>query len=694
MPTLAPAGRLLLVAPNVAHIERELGVDPHDFRLWVCLHEETHRVQFTAVPWLRDHLRGQIRGFLEQTDLDPSAMFSQFRQGFEQLGRIARGGGDEVSFIDLVQTPAQREIIDRVTAVMSLLEGHADVVMDGVGPEVIPSVSTIRERFQQRRGSGNWLDQFLKRVLGLDAKLRQYRDGAAFVRAVVAEVGQDGFNAVWASPDHLPTKAEITDPARLGTPGARHLTYQHAALCRTKLGRTKQCRTKQCRTSSAVRSSAVRRVAVRRLGRTKVRVPYESLAERGLCRSQRTAPNRRRGRRADRAEEQTGRDQTMGPHPAVAAVRSAVRNSLADLDPGAVVLVACSGGTDSVALAAAAAFETTKAGWTAAGVTVDHGLQPGSADRATKVAAMLAELGLEPVELARVCVGGSGGPEAAARRARYAGIDEVAGRLGAATVLLGHTRDDQAETVLLGLARGSGARSLAGMQGEVGTGGVRYRRPFLGLDRSVTSAACAAEGHEVWDDPHNADPATPGRGCATASCRSWNASSARASQPPSLAPPTCYATTPTRSTPGPTGPGPNAPLPNRTCRDRPDCGSTGCRPSRPRYAGGCSGAVLCGPAVRAPTSPPVTSPPWSRWSSTGGDRPGSTSPAGSGQPAWRPDLPGPAQSATDHDQARRPDTRQTSGHRVVVMWHAGHPRHLARTRPAENWWTPTRSTTT
>ncbi len=196
----------------------------------------------------------------------------------------------------------------------------------------------------------------------------------------------------------------------------------------------------------------------------------------------------------------------MGPDPAVAAVRSAVRNSLADLDPGAVVLVACSGGTDSVALAAAAAFETTKAGWTAAGLTVDHGLQPGSADRATKVAAMLAELGLEPVELARVCVGGSGGPEAAARRARYAGIDEVAGRLGAATVLLGHTRDDQAETVLLGLARGSGARSLAGMQGEVGTGGVRYRRPFLGLDRSVTRAACAAEGHEVWDDPHNADP--------------------------------------------------------------------------------------------------------------------------------------------------------------------------------------------
>ncbi|SDS23195.1 zinc-dependent metalloprotease [Actinopolymorpha singaporensis] len=211
--TVPPVGRLLLVAPNVAHIERELEVDPRDFRLWVCLHEETHRVQFTAVPWLRDHLRGQIRSFLEHTDLDPSAVFGQLRQALEQVGRMARGGGDQgMSFLDLVQTPEQREVLDRVTAVMSLLEGHADVVMDGVGPEVIPSVATIRDRFQQRRGGGNWLDQLLKRLLGLDAKLRQYRDGAAFVRTVVSRVGQDGFNQVWSGPDALPTKAEITDP--------------------------------------------------------------------------------------------------------------------------------------------------------------------------------------------------------------------------------------------------------------------------------------------------------------------------------------------------------------------------------------------------------------------------------------------------------------------------------------------------
>lgn len=206
-----PAGRLLLVAPNVVHVERELGVDPRDFRMWVCLHEETHRVQFTAVPWLRDHLRGQIRLFLEQTELDPGALANQLRSGVDQMLRAVRGE-QEVSLIDVVQTPDQRAILDRLTAVMSLLEGHADVVMDGVGPQVIPSVAQIRERFQQRRSGGGWFDQLLKRVLGLDAKLRQYREGAAFVRHIVDRVGQDGFNAVWESPDNLPTRTEITDP--------------------------------------------------------------------------------------------------------------------------------------------------------------------------------------------------------------------------------------------------------------------------------------------------------------------------------------------------------------------------------------------------------------------------------------------------------------------------------------------------
>ncbi|MGW8380967.1 zinc-dependent metalloprotease [Streptomyces sp. ODS28] len=217
-------GRLLLVAPNIVHVERELDVDPHDFRLWVCLHEETHRTQFTAVPWLRDHLRNEIQEFLGETEMDPSTLLERLREAAQSLtGGRPEGEGDEEdgaarearsSLVELVQTPAQREILSRVTAVMSLLEGHADYVMDGVGPQVVPSVAEIREKFQKRRASGaGRLDQALRKLLGLDAKLRQYRDGERFVRAVVDEVGMEGFNRVWTSPNTLPTKSEIAKPA-------------------------------------------------------------------------------------------------------------------------------------------------------------------------------------------------------------------------------------------------------------------------------------------------------------------------------------------------------------------------------------------------------------------------------------------------------------------------------------------------
>ncbi|MGW1160714.1 zinc-dependent metalloprotease [Streptomyces sp. NPDC002513] len=210
-------GRLLLVAPNIVHVERELDVHPHDFRLWVCLHEETHRTQFTAVPWLRDHLEGEIQSFLGETDIDPMTVLERIREAVQSLvgGRTEGEEGDDAhSFVELVQTPAQREILGRLTAVMSLLEGHADFVMDGVGPDVVPSVSEIREKFQQRRARGaSRLDLALRKLLGLDAKLRQYRDGERFVRAVVEQVGMDGFNRVWTSPNTLPTKAEIAKPA-------------------------------------------------------------------------------------------------------------------------------------------------------------------------------------------------------------------------------------------------------------------------------------------------------------------------------------------------------------------------------------------------------------------------------------------------------------------------------------------------
>jgi len=189
--------------------------------------------------------------------------------------------------------------------------------------------------------------------------------------------------------------------------------------------------------------------------------------------------------------------------PAVLRTRAALRSSLRDLAPGDLVLAAVSGGADSLALAAAAAFYCRKAGLRLGAVTVDHGLQPGSAGQAERAAEQCRELGLDPVVVRRVRVGGRGGPETAARVARYAALDAVADELGAAVILLGHTLDDQAETVLLRLARGSGARSLAGMTAVSG----RYRRPFLHLRRTDTQAACRAAGLPPWHDPHNDDPA-------------------------------------------------------------------------------------------------------------------------------------------------------------------------------------------
>jgi tRNA(Ile)-lysidine synthase len=262
----------------------------------------------------------------------------------------------------------------------------------------------------------------------------------------------------------------------------------------------------------------------------------------------------------------------MGPHPAVAAVRLGVRRGLSGLPARALVLAACSGGADSLALAAALAFEAPRLGLRAGGITVDHGLQAGSAAQAERVTAILVGIRLDPVRSVTVSVltrppgrqaagplvsaggrrvdragavppdqagsaaagragavpldqagsaaaGRAGavpldqapvarengaaaryrGPEAAARSARYAALDAVADELGAAVILLGHTMDDQAETVLLGLARGSGARSLAGMAPVSG----RYLRPLLGLRREQTRAACAAAGLEAWEDPHN-----------------------------------------------------------------------------------------------------------------------------------------------------------------------------------------------
>lgn len=204
-------GRLLLVAPNVVDVERQLGLSPQDFRLWVCLHEETHRVQFTAVPWLRAHLLGEIDQLVDAADPSPAALVGRLGDVAAAVG-AALAGRPGVSLAEALQTPEQRAVLDRLTTFMSLLEGHADVVMDGVGPAVVPSVATIRERFQRRREHPGRAEAAVRRLVGLDAKLAQYKAGAAFVRGVVDRVGMAGFNRVWESARTLPTPAELADP--------------------------------------------------------------------------------------------------------------------------------------------------------------------------------------------------------------------------------------------------------------------------------------------------------------------------------------------------------------------------------------------------------------------------------------------------------------------------------------------------
>jgi tRNA(Ile)-lysidine synthase len=191
-----------------------------------------------------------------------------------------------------------------------------------------------------------------------------------------------------------------------------------------------------------------------------------------------------------------------GPDPAVAAGRLAVRDQLKDIPEGSLVLVAVSGGTDSMALAASLAFEAPRAGMRAGAVIVDHQLQDESSAVAHRAGVTCRQLGLDPVEVVTAEVRTTGaGPEADARNARYAVLEQVADRCRAALILVGHTRDDQAEQVLLGLARGSGARSLSGMPVRRG----RIVRPFLALPRATTRAVCSAHGIEPWDDPHNDD---------------------------------------------------------------------------------------------------------------------------------------------------------------------------------------------
>ncbi|WP_346621467.1 zinc-dependent metalloprotease [Blastococcus montanus] len=210
-------GRLLLVAPNIVATERKLGVDPSDFRLWVCLHEVTHQLQFTGVPWLAGYLETQVAEFVAATDLAPDVLRQRLQDVLSSVVDAVRGGepgSEPEGLMALVRDPRQREVLDRVTAVMSLVEGHAEYVMDGVGPDVVPTVRTLRKRFAQRRKGRGPVDRVLRRLLGLEQKMKQYADGRHFVGGVVDLAGMEGFNRVWDAPENLPRIEELTAPER------------------------------------------------------------------------------------------------------------------------------------------------------------------------------------------------------------------------------------------------------------------------------------------------------------------------------------------------------------------------------------------------------------------------------------------------------------------------------------------------
>ena len=201
---LVSPGRLLLVAPNITQVAQSLDVDERDFQLWVCLHEETHRLQFGAVPWMQGHFIELIKEMIGAEKLSGRAYPWRLIQVINALIR-----NDGSSVIELVQSDDQVRIYRRIVALLTLLEGHADFAMDQGGPDLVPSVSEIRRKFEVRRDSNKKL---ITRLLGMDEKLMQYRKGEAFVSNCVADMGIADFNVVWASPENLPTMAEIESP--------------------------------------------------------------------------------------------------------------------------------------------------------------------------------------------------------------------------------------------------------------------------------------------------------------------------------------------------------------------------------------------------------------------------------------------------------------------------------------------------
>jgi coenzyme F420 biosynthesis associated uncharacterized protein len=220
-PFASNGGELLLVYPNVIAVERQLRVSPADFRLWVCLHEVTHRVQFKSNPWLAEHMARCLAVLTDDADQEVGQVVSRLGE----LVRVRRNGAENgaaepnsegvLGLLRAIQSEPQRKALDQLLVLGTLLEGHADHVMDAVGPAVVPSVATIRRRFNERRQRRQPpLQRVVRALLGFDAKLSQYTRGKAFVDHVVTDVGMAKFNTVWTSPETLPLPTEVDEPQR------------------------------------------------------------------------------------------------------------------------------------------------------------------------------------------------------------------------------------------------------------------------------------------------------------------------------------------------------------------------------------------------------------------------------------------------------------------------------------------------
>lgn len=211
-------GELLLVYPNVIAVERQLRVSPRDFRLWVCLHEVTHRVQFRANPWLADHMSQALATLTDESSQDVGQLVARVGEFVrDRRNGVAAEPNSEgvLGLMRVMQSEPQRVALDQLLVLGTLLEGHADHVMDAVGPAVVPSVATIRRRFNERRQrKQSPLQRVIRALLGFDAKLNQYTRGKAFVDHVVGKVGMERFNVVWTSAETLPLPSEVDEPER------------------------------------------------------------------------------------------------------------------------------------------------------------------------------------------------------------------------------------------------------------------------------------------------------------------------------------------------------------------------------------------------------------------------------------------------------------------------------------------------